>query len=463
MIHRRVPPARDGKMETGQTVCGISGSNHQVAFMTTPVTIQGPCGKVVANAFLDSGSSCSYITADLVKKVGLPTREGSLEATVLGGQKLDKLKQQSTIKIDHGNSNSSSEFSVWVLPQIMDSLTPVDWAEQQRLWPHLADVKPACPPVPTQVDILIGLNAPQLHTPLEERFAYEGGPVARKTSLGWIAFGQVCSTTAQSQDQSMLAMADTPLTEVVSKFWQLESVGMQPKASSYFTPDERAAETMTANSLQHNGTRFVTRIPWKDAHGPKLEENSMELAKHRLGALFRMFQKKPDVHLKYSKVLETYLEKKYIQPVLPSTIVATGNGQWFLPHFPVIREGKETTKVRIVFDGSAQVNGVAINDLMYTGPKLHCFASANTPLPSRQISRRCFFKLSSMKKIGLIIVSCGGSRPMIPSYSSSSAELCLECGRHHTWQGEPACSRRGVLCSSQSTVSSSPQERILRG
>ena len=43
---------------------------------------------------------------------------------------------------------------------------------------------------------------------------------------------------------------------------------------------------------------------------------------------------------------------------------------WFLPHFPVISEDRETTKARIVFDSAARCKGVSLNDAMLTGPKL---------------------------------------------------------------------------------------------
>ena len=56
--------------------------------------------------------------------------------------------------------------------------------------------------------------------------------------------------------------------------------------------------------------------------------------------------------------------------VKESVVTADGTDQWFLPHFPVVCEDHTTTKVRIVFDGSAKVNGLAINDHMHTGPKL---------------------------------------------------------------------------------------------
>ena len=32
---------------------------------------------------------------------------------------------------------------------------------------------------------------------------------------------------------------------------------------------------------------------------------------------------------------------------------------WYLPNFPVIRENRETTKVRIVFDSAARCKGIS--------------------------------------------------------------------------------------------------------
>ena len=43
---------------------------------------------------------------------------------------------------------------------------------------------------------------------------------------------------------------------------------------------------------------------------------------------------------------------------------------WYLPHFPVVRMDKTTTKVRIVFDCAAKCNGISLNDMIYAGPKL---------------------------------------------------------------------------------------------
>ena len=46
------------------------------------------------------------------------------------------------------------------------------------------------------------------------------------------------------------------------------------------------------------------------------------------------------------------------------------NTKWLLPHFPVVNQLKETTKVRIVFDGSASYKNCSLNDAIHQGPNL---------------------------------------------------------------------------------------------
>lgn len=44
---------------------------------------------------------------------------------------------------------------------------------------------------------------------------------------------------------------------------------------------------------------------------------------------------------------------------------------YFLPHHGVVNENSSTTKLRVVFNGSAPTdNGVSLNDIQYTGPNI---------------------------------------------------------------------------------------------
>ena len=46
--------------------------------------------------------------------------------------------------------------------------------------------------------------------------------------------------------------------------------------------------------------------------------------------------------------------------------------EFYIPHKPVVREGAQTTRTRIVYDASAQVNADAplLNECLYPGPPL---------------------------------------------------------------------------------------------
>ena len=70
----------------------------------------------------------------------------------------------------------------------------------------------------------------------------------------------------------------------------------------------------------------------------------------------------------YQSMINDYIRKGYIREV-PEMEPKTAS-EWFLPHFPVVRPEKSTTKVRIVFDSSAQQDGKSLNTESLPGPKL---------------------------------------------------------------------------------------------
>jgi len=70
----------------------------------------------------------------------------------------------------------------------------------------------------------------------------------------------------------------------------------------------------------------------------------------------------------YAKIIEGHHEKGYITKLSP--VEDESSVKWYLTHFPVVKKDRSTTKVRIVFDTSAKYNGIALNDVIYQGPKL---------------------------------------------------------------------------------------------
>ena len=71
---------------------------------------------------------------------------------------------------------------------------------------------------------------------------------------------------------------------------------------------------------------------------------------------------------RYRSVLLGFHNKGIVEVVSNPEQSETDNTH-YLPHHDVLRQDKETTKLRIVYDASAKEDGFSLNDCLYTGPK----------------------------------------------------------------------------------------------
>jgi len=96
---------------------------------------------------------------------------------------------------------------------------------------------------------------------------------------------------------------------------------------------------------------------------------SYDNAKNKFLALEQRLSKQPHLKQDYSAFLEEYLQLGHMTPVnededkedLP---------HFYMPHHGVVKETSSTTKLRVVFNGSAKSsNGVSL-DILMIGPKI---------------------------------------------------------------------------------------------
>ncbi|XP_065664737.1 uncharacterized protein LOC136086369 [Hydra vulgaris] len=67
---------------------------------------------------------------------------------------------------------------------------------------------------------------------------------------------------------------------------------------------------------------------------------------------------------------EKYENNNIIERVSEYDIFKEPGCVHYLPHRPVIRRDKDTTKIRAVFDASCSTTGLSLNDCLYSGPNL---------------------------------------------------------------------------------------------
>ncbi|GFY36056.1 integrase catalytic domain-containing protein [Trichonephila clavipes] len=69
--------------------------------------------------------------------------------------------------------------------------------------------------------------------------------------------------------------------------------------------------------------------------------------------------------------MQDYEHLGHMQLVPNSELSKPSSKCFYLPHFGVVREQSETTKLRVVFDASAKTDSnLSLNDILHTGPKL---------------------------------------------------------------------------------------------
>ena len=73
--------------------------------------------------------------------------------------------------------------------------------------------------------------------------------------------------------------------------------------------------------------------------------------------------------IEYNKIIKQYINDSIVEPVRSTTTYYDLGSVRYLPHRAVVRQNRDTTKVRIVFDASAHVdNEPSLNDVLYSGP-----------------------------------------------------------------------------------------------
>jgi hypothetical protein len=201
--------------------------------------------------------------------------------------------------------------------------------------------------------------------------------VARQTRLGWTCIGPVNIPSGQKREGTNFAHAfftrePTTLEEInnsLRQFWEIEKVNQSDKTQVPLSQEDKTVLQRTRASIKMVNRRYQVATPWKDKTTPTMPD-SRAMAEKRLQSTESKLLKNPDIGDSYCKVISQYEEKGYIRKI-PSGDKAQEDTshQWYLPHFAVVRPDKITTKTRVVFDASAKVDGVSLNDKINQGPK----------------------------------------------------------------------------------------------
>ena len=127
---------------------------------------------------------------------------------------------------------------------------------------------------------------------------------------------------------------------MLQRFWEVDTSGIEQ--APFLNTEDKLVLDMAQESIKYHDCSYEIGVPWKDKSAGHGLQNNLEMAEKRLHNLEKKLFKEPEVAQEYSKIINQYLEKGYVSKV--STDKDCDSVKWYLPHFPVVRKDRSTTK-----------------------------------------------------------------------------------------------------------------------
>lgn len=132
----------------------------------------------------------------------------------------------------------------------------------------------------------------------------------------------------------------------------------------------KCEELYEKTTVREENGRYKVRLPFKDAEPKCLNNRSDKIALHRFTLLEKKLKKNESLKEEYKKVIDDYIDQTHMEEIKEIEDINKSNTV-YLPHHAVIKQDRETTKVRVVYDASRKgTNNISLNDTLLVGPKL---------------------------------------------------------------------------------------------
>ena len=337
-----------------------------VALRIVPITVKNGKLRKTINALLDDASTKTYINGDVAAALNIRGEMKKVTVKVLNNtiETFDTMPVQFDAESVDGNFKMKINAST--MNKVTGNMEAVNWKEHANKWDHLKDIEFPDLGKRPKVDMLIGMDHADVHFSFKDVKGKPGEPIARLTPLGWTCIGSPDDAKKHMEKSRSFFIQDEDISadKILKNFWEIEN--METVDPNYMSKEDRCTlQTVKSSKLYVDG-KYQVAIPWKP-NKDQLKNNYEMAYKRLLNTEKRLFKEK-DIADSYVSTIEDYKQKGYIKRV--QTEEVSNSSSWYLPHFPVIRKDKTTTKVRIVFDAAAKFNGLSLNDTIYQGPKL---------------------------------------------------------------------------------------------
>ena len=340
--------------------------------MTAQVLLTGPQGHTVkARAFIDPGAAMSLISSKVAQRLKLPLAKTQLQFSAVLATPCKSVKHITNLSVSPLQGGTSVPVRAAVVPKVTGDIPSKEIDPVDNL-PHLVGLGLADPTfyLPGKVDILLGSEVyPQLmvSNPIITGAALE--PAAQETIFGWAIIGPVKSKGSYilpvPANTVQILSEEEDLNVTLKEFFTTEEVEPPPQPTSVI---EQQVEDMYSDTVVYNAStkRYRVALPWR-LDAPPLGDSRAQ-ALHRYLSNERSILRR-QVWEPFQDVIQGYIDLEHAE-LVPAAEIMRQN--YYLPMHGVCKESSTSTKLRVVFDGSAlTTSGSSLNQSLMVGPTLH--------------------------------------------------------------------------------------------
>lgn len=336
---------------------------------TAIVFVKNNVGSLIpCRAILDSASQANFITTNFVNKLQLKTKRSATLVSGIGESNLTAGRIVD-IYIESRYTYETACLTSVVVSIIVDkqpsfTINVSNWNIPSRI--KLAD------PLffkSQQIDLLIGGDLFYESLCVGKIRLGPGLPILQKTKFGWIVAGggiqlQKTNNCLVGAVISEKLNNEFNLENLIRRFWEIEN---HVDVVSKTTKEEIECENhFTKNYSRLESGEYAVRLPFKAE--PQTLGDSYQHAFRRFINLEKRLNQSAELKSQYSAFIKEYIELQHMSLVdkIPDSVFT-----YFLPHHCVTKADSTTTKLRVVFDGSAKTStGVSLNDILMCGPTI---------------------------------------------------------------------------------------------
>uniref|UniRef100_A0A8D8RLV6 Endonuclease n=1 Tax=Cacopsylla melanoneura TaxID=428564 RepID=A0A8D8RLV6_9HEMI len=352
-------------VEVSTTACTQFEGNmkQQVLLSTAVVSVEDSNGvDKPVRVLLDSGSQSNFVTTECVKRLNLKIKKVEpINVNGIGGSNRFSIDSICNLTMKSRFEKFVIPMTAIVVPKVTNKLPALSFGKSN--WDYLANYKLSDPQfnVSQHIDMIVGaeyfydiLRAESIQGP-------DGYPNLHNSKFGWIVTGKVPNTTV-SNFSSFHVNLDTSL----KRFWELEEL----PAVKHLSQEEKDCEMHFAQNVSREPDgRYMIKLPFKSNVQELGESKARAVA--RLRTIEKGLNQCESNKQQYFDFMKEYSDLGHMSKVSNTIDWSENLPHFYLPHHSVIRESSTTTRLRVVFDGSAKsTNGNSMNNLLMVGPGL---------------------------------------------------------------------------------------------